>query len=123
VGMDGRRGREADSLADLTHRRRIAALADLLCDELQDQPPFPGERRLGHADLLSWSDSDRVLRHAPDYKHSFVERPFVFQLTPNGRSCLDWCTEHLYVSDMSDPADSDQRAGGGSRGRNSRAVD
>ena len=36
VGVDGRRGRETDRLADLADRRRIAPFGDLRLDEDED---------------------------------------------------------------------------------------
>ena len=47
VGVDGRGGGEADRLADLAHRRRVAAVADRLGDAVEDLLPL-GAQYLGH---------------------------------------------------------------------------
>ena len=58
MGVHGGRRREPDGLADLPDARRVAALADLGVDELQDLPLAGGERASGGdrgPDVRDWA--------------------------------------------------------------------
>ena len=63
VAVHGRGGGEADGVADLAHRWRIATIADLLFDELQDVS-LTGTDRMGHANSVrAFADQVKHLFH------------------------------------------------------------
>ena len=49
VGVNGGRAVQADRLGDLTNRRRVAALAHALVNELENAALAVGELVFGHA--------------------------------------------------------------------------
>ena len=74
--MHGGARREADGLADLPDARRVAAVADLGVDELEDLTLAGGQ--IGHS-----SDGTTIVRSGQTPVRNFLPEP----LDPNGRSC------------------------------------